>query len=404
MFQIDYEKNQNKKLEKDLKKTLASLEEERAKSTKHKQVAVMLIKEQKKLIERLVVDRQKCNQYDQLLKDEKNKGVNMAEGLVQESKKTLKMEAAMEKQIIDFDIEREQLKSRLSKEENKNKDLQVQLESLQQQIESLQSQLGNSLVKHKGDSLRGIEIKSTASPAKSNYKDTNLANNLSPNRSKSLTSAKNVSKVDGTQQLDNKHYLPAGSGLDSQVQRTRFGSQSPGRSPDRGVVYTTEVSGEARVGPVGAVTVDKSGQEAYRGTVGPHIGLSAGSAAVISQGGKVITVNVNATGHQNPLAGNTSPRKMSPAGRGVPPPLPPNKPILSSPGPLTKPAPPPKSGMVKDLSPVPDFMGVNRASPKGVHIPVSVVHSGTTSASSGGRQSTGESSPIRKPQVCVNAK
>jgi hypothetical protein len=40
-------------LEKDLKKTLAGLEEERVNSVKHKQVAVMLIKEQKKLVEKL---------------------------------------------------------------------------------------------------------------------------------------------------------------------------------------------------------------------------------------------------------------------------------------------------------------------------------------------------------------
>ena len=42
--QIDFEKSQNKKLEKDLKKTLASLEEERANAARHKQVAIMLIK------------------------------------------------------------------------------------------------------------------------------------------------------------------------------------------------------------------------------------------------------------------------------------------------------------------------------------------------------------------------
>merc|ERR1711974_254060 len=34
--EIDFEKNQNKKLEKDLKKTLASLEEERANAARHK--------------------------------------------------------------------------------------------------------------------------------------------------------------------------------------------------------------------------------------------------------------------------------------------------------------------------------------------------------------------------------
>ena len=43
-LQIDFEKSTNKKLEKDLKKTLANLEDERANAARHKQVAIMLIK------------------------------------------------------------------------------------------------------------------------------------------------------------------------------------------------------------------------------------------------------------------------------------------------------------------------------------------------------------------------
>jgi hypothetical protein len=70
-------------LEKDLKKTLAGLEEERVNSVKHKQVAVMLIKEQKKLVEKLILDREKLKKYEHALKDEKNKHVNVVEGLVE---------------------------------------------------------------------------------------------------------------------------------------------------------------------------------------------------------------------------------------------------------------------------------------------------------------------------------
>lgn len=85
LFKIEYEKSQNKKLEKDLKKTLASLEEERANSIKHKQVAVMLIKEQKKLIEKLVKDRGRIQKLEQQLQEEQEKTSNVVEGLVIES-------------------------------------------------------------------------------------------------------------------------------------------------------------------------------------------------------------------------------------------------------------------------------------------------------------------------------
>ena len=152
-------------MEKDLKKTLANLEEERANSIKHKQVAVMLIKEQKKLIEKLVKDRQKINKYEEQLREEKDKTTNVVEGLVQESKKSLKMEAAMEKQLSDFDVEREQLRGRLAKEESKNRDLSCQVESLQHQLDLMQKQLMLEKTGTK-DAFQSIEIKSSATPGR----------------------------------------------------------------------------------------------------------------------------------------------------------------------------------------------------------------------------------------------
>lgn len=314
-------------MEKDLKKTLASLEEERSNSIKHKQVAVMLIKEQKKLVEKLILDREKLRKYEQALKEEKNRHVNVVEGLVEESKKSLKMEAVMEKQLSDFDVEREQLKGKLAKEETKNRDLQKEIESLRRQVESLKKH------SHR-DAIQSIEIRSTSSPRQS------AEVSASSPKTNMIADTKTVSSVYS----------------DSDVQMKAH-TITPERSRES---YARKTNSDVRFAPVGAATTDKS-------SVDKMIPVSASTG-----GGKVLTVSV-------------SPNVSLVKTRATPPPLPPNKPVLSA---VSKPAPPPKVGisLTKD--------GASR-SPKAVHIPVSVVHSTPT-----------ESTSVRKPttQVCVNAK
>ncbi|RUS87332.1 hypothetical protein EGW08_004874 [Elysia chlorotica] len=138
--EIDFEKSQNKKLEKDLKKTLASLEEERANAARHKQVAIMLIKERKNLIERLVAENQLRDDMESALTDGKSRMQSMAEGLAEESKKSLKMEAALERQNQKFDGERESLKVRLQEEEKMTGFLRSEVTRLSQQLETIQQQ------------------------------------------------------------------------------------------------------------------------------------------------------------------------------------------------------------------------------------------------------------------------
>ncbi|XP_029653723.1 CTTNBP2 N-terminal-like protein isoform X2 [Octopus sinensis] len=143
--EVEFEKNQSRRMEKDLKKTLANLEEERENSAKHKQVALMLIRERRKLVERILQEKRKCNEMEHIMNDEKDKMMSMAEGLVQESKKSLKIEAAMEKQLSDFDTEREQLRGRVSREESKNKELREQVEQLHRELQQARSGVGGAL-------------------------------------------------------------------------------------------------------------------------------------------------------------------------------------------------------------------------------------------------------------------
>lgn len=62
LLQIDFEKSSSKKMEKDLRRTLAALEEERASAARHKQVALLLLKERKQILQRIASEYQQRGQ------------------------------------------------------------------------------------------------------------------------------------------------------------------------------------------------------------------------------------------------------------------------------------------------------------------------------------------------------
>lgn len=405
--EVDFEKSNTKKMEKDLKKTLASLEEERAGSAKHKQVALMLIKERKKLVEKFVIERQKAMEAQRQLNEEKARSMNMAEGLMQESKKSLQMEANMEKQLSEFDLEREQLKNKLQREENRTRELQAQVDLLKGQLEGLQKQ---TIGKSPRDNFQTIEIKSSVTPQGKLTGDRGhgrIASSGSPGsvQTSNVLSAKAKfmkAPMDGA--IEHEAGLsPRNSPSEQGVRKrdnTRYSSPQP--AGDRGIVHYVggDPKHETRVGPVGA-SADKSLNEPYASQ--KPISVSPGSTLVAS-GGRLTVQTSNAS----VVPGQTSPRKVISVGRGAPPPIPPNKPVLStSPTPIqvSKPIPPSKAGVSvsKDNRVTVSGDGVKYASPhssgKGVQIPVSVVHTTTTGTGSGTRTPKREGSPatMRKP-------
>lgn len=115
-------------------------------SARHKQVAVMLIKERKELVRRLV----EAEQVKSLVET----SAGEAAGQRTTNQKT---EAMLERQLIEFDMEREQYKARLAREESRNNQLTADIERLSMHVEQLQLQMG---VKRRADngSLSG-EIK-----------------------------------------------------------------------------------------------------------------------------------------------------------------------------------------------------------------------------------------------------
>ncbi|CAI9590103.1 unnamed protein product [Staurois parvus] len=134
--QLEFEKSQVKKLEKEQKKLSAQLEEEKA---RHKKLSSVLMKECTKANNRAVEEGQRVEDVNLKLEKARSKVSQLEEELAQEKKRSLQMEAQVEKQLSEFDIEREQLKAKLNREENRTKALKEELELLKKALKSLKA-------------------------------------------------------------------------------------------------------------------------------------------------------------------------------------------------------------------------------------------------------------------------
>ncbi|XP_025106419.1 CTTNBP2 N-terminal-like protein isoform X2 [Pomacea canaliculata] len=152
--EIDFEKSSSKKMEKDLRRTLAALEEERASAARHKQVALLLLKERKQILQRIASEYQQRGQAETLLSEDQLHAEDVAEGLEAESRHSLAMEAALEQQLGEFEAERAALREGLNQEQARTRELEAQVEALQKQVQILAART----------SLESIEIKSSVSP------------------------------------------------------------------------------------------------------------------------------------------------------------------------------------------------------------------------------------------------
>ncbi|KAI5699320.1 hypothetical protein M8J75_001090 [Diaphorina citri] len=136
------EKIAKKKLEKDLKKATDQLEEEKNRT---KQMVLFLLAERKKILSKYIEERKRSEDLAQILSEEKSRVDSMAEGLEEESKKSLQMEAELEKQLAHFDTETQQMKAALSKEEKRCREIEAELEKTKSEMANLQLLLLSSL-------------------------------------------------------------------------------------------------------------------------------------------------------------------------------------------------------------------------------------------------------------------
>ncbi|XP_029286606.1 CTTNBP2 N-terminal-like protein [Cottoperca gobio] len=130
--QLEFERSQVRRLEKEQRRITEQLEEERA---QHKQLSCALAKECKWASARALEEGHRLTELSRKLDKEKESCQALRNELENESRRALRMEARVEEQLAEFDTEREQLRSRLKKEEAHCGQLQQQVEELKRKLE-----------------------------------------------------------------------------------------------------------------------------------------------------------------------------------------------------------------------------------------------------------------------------
>ncbi|KAG8039185.1 hypothetical protein G9C98_003492 [Cotesia typhae] len=160
--ELELERQEKKRLEMELKKENISLEVEKS---REKQIVLVLLAELEKIIMKYVEERKRSEDLAQILSEEKVRIDSMAEGLEEESKKSLQMEAELEKQQAQFDMERQQYRQALAKAEKRSKELEADLEGLKTEIESWKN----------GATMRNVRTPLGVTPPPPPAKPANLA-------------------------------------------------------------------------------------------------------------------------------------------------------------------------------------------------------------------------------------
>ncbi|XP_073324537.1 CTTNBP2 N-terminal-like protein [Pagrus major] len=130
--QLEFERSQVRRLEKEQRRITDQLEEERA---QHKQLSCALAKECKWASARALEEGHRLTELGRKLDKEKEACQALRKELEDERRRALRMEARVEEQLAEFDTEREQLRSRLKKEEAHCCQLQQQVEELKRKLE-----------------------------------------------------------------------------------------------------------------------------------------------------------------------------------------------------------------------------------------------------------------------------
>ncbi|XP_062535495.1 CTTNBP2 N-terminal-like protein isoform X3 [Armigeres subalbatus] len=137
--ELEHEKEQRKVTELELQKIQEQFEAEK---NRQKQIVLLLLAERKKIIIKYIEERKRSEDLAQILSEEKLRVDTIAEGLEEESKKSLRMEAELETQTQQFDLERKMLHQSLGKEEKRIKEQEIEIQQLKTELEMLRKQTG----------------------------------------------------------------------------------------------------------------------------------------------------------------------------------------------------------------------------------------------------------------------
>ncbi|KAK2724171.1 CTTNBP2 N-terminal-like protein isoform X1 [Artemia franciscana] len=136
--ELEAERESRLRVEQELKLIRDALEKEKERK---KEIILLLLAERKKIIGKLVEERKKTEDLVQILSEEKARMELMAESLEEETRKTLGLESEVEKQQQQLDTERQHFKLQLTKGEKRCKELEATVERLQSELDSFKQNL-----------------------------------------------------------------------------------------------------------------------------------------------------------------------------------------------------------------------------------------------------------------------
>ncbi|KAL1129988.1 hypothetical protein AAG570_012931 [Ranatra chinensis] len=293
---LETERQTKKRLEKDLKKISDVSDEDK---NRQKQIVLLLLAERKKILMKYVEERKRSEDLAQILSEEKSRIDSMAEGLEEESKKSLQMEAELEKQLAQFDTESQILRVSLLREEKRNKELEVELEKAKNEAMVLQKHLA--------------DLQQTTLPQSSNSGLLPRPNSQVPTPPRGATPA----WIDGAEPNIGQGGLQGNASVLSNVAKV--------------VQPTATVSSVPVCGPTAGVA------ESISSTHGLHVvafcPLIHSSPSIKAEKRVANNSFMDASARSNAPTQKSLPHVVGggngkPISRGIPPPVPPKKPIV----------------------------------------------------------------------------
>lgn len=334
--ELETEKVARRKIEKDLKKAQETLEQERS---RQKQIVLLLLAERKKIITKYIEERKRSEDLAQILSEEKARVDTIAEGLEEESKKSLRMEAELEKQMQTYNAEKKLLDSTLAKEEKRRKEQECEIAQLKAENDMIRKQALPHRLGPKNIPLPQVPAKigslrnsNSTSSQEGSFDDALAAASTSSTAASPMISS--VTKV--VQPTATVSSVPV-SGPTTGFARSIPAGQSLRQQPQ----YPTTITSSNTSNDAGhshAFNTNKTTSGAIESPpVTPPV-VSVPSGSSVAAMAASINTQISSTPYNNNLQTNVNPVNNN-NGRGAPPPIPPNKPVI-----------PPKSSATRESS------------------------------------------------------
>lgn len=133
--QLELERARAERLERECQSLSMQVEENQA---QQQQLSSNLAKECQRASAQAQEESERVAQLCRQLEQERNATQSLQEELEQEKKHALQTEARVERQLAEFDTEREQMRAKLRKEESHSRELQELIECLRKELEDVQ--------------------------------------------------------------------------------------------------------------------------------------------------------------------------------------------------------------------------------------------------------------------------